>query len=100
MSTIHNANVEPFLDNYVRITEDGNTRITENLNRRITDDIKINQGLSGLYANATYLPFTSRAFIKVNGIWKQFFPFANYLDIWKTPLKMYNKTNDFWKRIY
>jgi hypothetical protein len=100
MPTIHNANFEPVILNLTRVTENGDIRFTENSNTRITNDIYTSKGISGIYANALLIPFTSRLFYKLNTLWKQFFVFVKNNNIWKVPQKAYAKYNGFWKRIY
>jgi hypothetical protein len=84
-----------------RITEEDDTRITEDGDVRITNFIPTNVIESGMVASADLTPFSSVAYIKVNGNWETVFDVnANVEGVWKDTDKIYRNIAGTWKRIY
>ena len=83
-----------------RETEEEDLRLTEDDNQRITEDTLSNLITSGAIFNSTLIPFSSKAYVNVNGIWKEFTPFVKYEGTWVAPEKTYRRQNGMWKRIY
>jgi hypothetical protein len=82
-----------------RITEDGNTRVTEDSNVRITFELT-NSGVSSITPQPTFILFSSTAYIKENGVWKIFDPYAKYEGSWVEPEKVYYKEGTSWRRAH
>ena len=98
---IRNASVISGTLEFDRDTEEDDTRITEDGDVRTTNPITVNNIEGSMIANPTFIPFTSTAFIKVNGVWKQVVDVDvkqqgnwGYLD------KIYRNMSGKWKRIY
>lgn len=86
---------------FERITEIENTRITEDGNTRITNPITTNVISSAIVANANLTPFSSVAYIKVNGVWKEVVEIdVNQQNSWGNLDKVYRNMSGKWKRIY
>ena len=85
---------------YTRVTEAGDTRVDEDSNVRIVIQAP-NSGESVLYANFSYIQFSSTAYIKWDGVWKQFDPKVKQDGTWDDPLAIYKKIDaNTWKRAY
>lgn len=98
---IRNASVISGTLEFDRDTEENDTRITEDGDVRTTNPITVNNIEGSMIANPTFIPFTSTAFIKVNGVWKEVIDVDvkqqgnwGYLD------KIYRNISGKWKRIY
>ena len=88
-------------DEYVRITESGDTRITEESDVRIVSDVLPNAAQGIMSINYTYIAFSSTAYFKWNGEWTQFTPKVKQDGTWDDPLAIYKKIDDYnWKRAY
>jgi hypothetical protein len=87
---------------FERITEeDEDSRITEDGNQRITNLVAYNSIDSTMVAEATLIPFSSVAYIKRNGEWKQLLSVDIKDDgTWSPPEKIYRNMSGSWKRIY
>jgi hypothetical protein len=86
---------------FERITEIENTRITEDGNTRITNPIVTNVINGSMVANANVIPFSSIAYIKVDGVWKQVIEIdVNQQNSWGNLDKVYRNMSGKWKRIY
>lgn len=86
---------------FERITEIENTRITEDGNVRITNPIRTNIILGSVVASADLIPFSSIAYIKIGGVWKE----VRDIDVkqagdWGYLDKIYRNMSGKWKRIY
>jgi hypothetical protein len=98
---IKNATVLSGILEFDRITEEDDTRITEDDDVRITNFIPTNIIESAIVANADLTPFSSVAYIKVNGNWETVFDVnANVEGVWKDTDKIYRNIAGTWKRIY
>jgi hypothetical protein len=87
--------------NFERITELENTRITEDGNTRITDLVTTNVINGSMVAQANLMPFSSIAYIKLNGVWKQVTEIdVNQQNSWGNLDKVYRNMSGKWKRIY
>ena len=82
-----------------RITEDGNTRVTEDSNVRITFELT-NSAVSSITSQPTFILFSSTAYIKEQGVWKVFDPYAKYEGSWVEPEKVYYKEGTSWRRAH
>jgi len=82
-----------------RITEDGNTRVTEDSNVRITFELT-NSAISSITSQPTFILFSSTAYIKEQGVWKVFDPYAKYEGSWVEPEKVYYKEGTSWRRVH
>ena len=88
-------------DEYQRETEAGDIRITEGGDVRIVGDVLPNAAESVLSSTYTYIAFSSTAYVKFNGEWKQFTPTVNNNGAWEDPLAIYKKIDSQnWKRAY
>lgn len=99
--SIKYGQIDSVVQAYERTTEAGDTRVTESgLDTRVTSDLESNMIVGSLVANGTVIPFTSKPYIKLNGAWKQFTPYAKHNGSWQLPNRIYRKINGVWKRIY
>lgn len=88
-------------DEYIRVTEAGDTRITESGDVRIVADVLPNAATANLSASYTYIAFSSIAYVKWNGSWTEFTPKVKQDGTWDDPLAIYKKIDDYnWKRAY
>lgn len=88
-------------DEYIRVTEAGDTRITESGDVRIVADVLPNAATASLSTSYTYIAFSSTAYVKWNGEWTQFTPKVKQDGTWDDPLAIYKKIDDYnWKRAY
>ena len=87
---------------FERILESEDARITEDGNIRITNPIRTNLIESSMVANANIIPFSSIAYIKINGVWKQVIEVdVKQAGLWDDNLdKIYRNMSGSWKRIY
>ena len=85
---------------FLRITEGEDYRITESGDSRITNAIPTNEIIGSLVANDTYIPFSSTAYYKTGGVWKQADVDAKYNGNWDALQAVYKKISGSWKRIY
>jgi hypothetical protein len=87
---------------FERITEQNeDKRITEDGNQRLTNFVGVNEIDSTLVANANLIPFSSVAYIRQNGAWKQLLSVDIKDDgTWSPPEKIYRNMSGSWKRIY
>ena len=46
------------------------------------------------------IEFSATAYIKENGVWKEFDPYVKFNDIWDEPEAVYKKIGNNWKRVY
>lgn len=85
---------------YGRATEADDTRITEDSQPRYTNEVRTNTVDGTLVVSANLIPFTSVAYVKRGGEWKQ----VTTVDIkdgsWNAPDKIYRNMSGSWKRIY
>lgn len=89
-----------FIDEALRLTENGDNRVTEDGDFRITELIAFNSGVGSLVAASTKLPFSSQPFVKVSNDWKVFTPYVKNNDVWQEPEAIYKKESGLWRRIY
>jgi hypothetical protein len=88
-------------EEYIRITEAGDTRITEAGDVRIVADVLPNVATASLSATYTYIAFSSTAYVKWNGEWTTFTPKVKQDGTWDDPLAIYKKIDaNNWKRAY
>jgi hypothetical protein len=98
--TIHNGAFGPLVLTSPRDTESADNRITENLNPRIVDGFSINTVESSFTITPRLIPFSSKFYIKQNGVWRESFPSVNRAATWVSPLKVFKNINSVWKRVY
>lgn len=87
------------LENYVRITESGDTRVTEEDDVRITGLLSANEFIASLVANGTRRGFSQTTHAKYDGDWLEASPYVKYGGAWSNPDKIYKNINGNWKRI-
>lgn len=87
-------------DNIIRLSELGDTRITEDGNVRVASDASPNSVYGTINANGLVRPFAAVAYIKENGIWKEFDPYVKWGGDWTLPEKVYKNVSNRWKRVY
>ena len=88
-------------DEYIRITESGDTRITEQSDVRIVADVLPNAAQGIMDVTYTYIAFSSIAYVKWNGSWTEFTPKVKQDGTWDDPLAIYKKIDaNNWKRAY
>lgn len=85
---------------FLRITESEDYRVTESGDSRITNAIPTNQIVGSMVALDTYIPFSSTAYYKTNGVWKQTDVDTKYNGNWDALQAVYKKISGSWKRIY
>lgn len=85
---------------FLRITESEDYRVTESGDSRITNAIPTNEIIGSLVANDTFIPFSSTAYYKTGGVWKQTDVDAKYNGNWDALQAVYKKISGSWKRIY
>lgn len=85
---------------FTRITESEDYRITEAGDSRITNVIPTNEIVGSMVANDTYIPFSSTAYYKTGGVWKQTDVDTKYNGNWDALQAVYKKISGNWKRIY
>jgi hypothetical protein len=85
---------------FFRITENEDYRITESGDSRITSTVDTNEIIGSLVANDTYIPFSSTAYYKTGGVWKQADVDTKYNGSWDALQAVYKKISGSWKRIY
>jgi hypothetical protein len=85
---------------FTRILESEDTRITESGDTRITNIIPTNEIVGSLVAYDDYTPFSSTAYYKTGGVWKQSDVYVKNNGNWTAPLAVYKKISGSWKRIY
>lgn len=85
---------------FTRITESEDYRITEAGDSRITNLIPTDEVLGSMVANDTYIPFSSIAYYKTGGVWKQTDVDTKYNGNWDALQAVYKKISGNWKRIY
>jgi hypothetical protein len=87
-------------EEFIRITEAGDTRIDEAGNTRIVIEGG-NIGIGYLEADCTQIVFSSIAYVKWNGEWTTFTPKVKQDGTWDDPLAIYKKIDaNTWKRAY
>jgi hypothetical protein len=87
-------------DNIIRLTELGDTRITEDGNVRVASDASPNSVYGTINADGLVRPFAAVAYIKEDGIWKEFDPYVKWGGDWTLPEKVYKNVSNRWKRVY
>jgi len=87
-------------DNIIRLSELGDTRITEDGNVRVASDASPNSVYGTINADGLVRPFAAVAYIKENGIWKEFDPYVKWGGDWTLPEKVYKNVSNRWKRVY
>ena len=87
-------------DNIIRLSELGDTRITEDGNVRVASDASPNSVYGTINADGLVRPFAAVAYIKENGIWKEFDPYVKWGGDWTLPDKVYKNVSNRWKRVY
>lgn len=85
---------------FTRITENEDYRITEDGNNRITNAVPTNEIIGSIVAYDDYTPFSSTAYYKTGGVWKQTDVYVKNNGNWTAPLAVYKKISGNWKRIY
>jgi 2-keto-3-deoxy-6-phosphogluconate aldolase len=85
---------------FTRITENEDFRITESGDNRITNAVPTNEIIGSMVANDTYIPFSSTAYYKTGGIWKQTDVDTKHNGNWDALQAVYKKISGNWKRIY
>jgi hypothetical protein len=85
---------------FLRITESEDYRVTESGDSRITNAVPTNEVIGSMVANDTYIPFSSTAYYKTGGIWKQTDVDTKYNGNWDALQAVYKKISGSWKRIY
>lgn len=85
---------------FTRITENEDFRITEAGDSRITNVIPTNEIIGSMVATDTYIPFSSTAYYKEGGVWKQTDVDTKYNGNWDALQAVYKKISGNWKRIY
>lgn len=87
-------------EDFIRITEAGDTRIDEAGNTRIIIEGG-NIGVGYLEADCTQIIFSSTAYVKWNGSWTTFTPKVKQDGTWDDPVAIYKKIDaNTWKRAY
>jgi hypothetical protein len=87
-------------EQFLRILENEDYRVTESGDSRITNAVPTNEIVGSLVANDTYIPFSSTAYYKTGGVWKQTDVDAKYNGNWDALQAVYKKISGSWKRIY
>jgi hypothetical protein len=87
-------------DNIIRLSELGDTRITEDGDVRVASDASPNSVYGTINADGLVRPFAAVAYIKENGIWKEFDPYVKWGGDWTLPEKVYKNVSNRWKRVY
>jgi hypothetical protein len=87
-------------DNIIRLTELGDTRVTEDGNVRVSSGASQNSVYGTINADGLVRPFAAVAYIKENGIWKEFDPYVKWGGDWTLPDKVYKNVSNRWKRVY
>lgn len=87
------------VENYVRLTESGDTRVTEESNVRITGLISQNEFVASLVTSAERRAFSQETYAKYDGDWLDAIPYVKYDGAWSEPDKIYKNINGNWKRI-
>lgn len=83
------------------LENDLDVRITEDGDFRFTNEVTVNVIESSLVASAGVIPFSSIAYIKLNGEWKQVQEIdVNQQSSWGNLDKVYRNMSGKWKRIY
>ncbi len=85
---------------FTRVTENEDFRITESGDSRITNAVPTNEIIGSLVAIDTYIPFSSTAYYKTGGVWKQTDVDTKYNGNWDALQAVYKKISGNWKRIY
>jgi len=86
---------------YGRATEEGDVRVTEANDVRIVVNIAPNGAASSMVASVTYIVFSSTAYVKYEGEWKEFTPTVKQSGEWDDPIAIYKKIDSInWKRAY
>lgn len=85
---------------FLRITEGEDYRVTESGDNRITNAVPTNEVIGSMVAVDTYIPFSSTAYYKTGGVWKQADVDAKYNGNWDALQAIYKKISGNWKRIY
>ena len=70
------------------------------INNRITNLSPTNKIVGSMVANDTYIPFSSTAYYKTGGVWKQTDVDTKYNGNWDALQAVYKKISGNWKRIY
>ncbi|CAB4160642.1 hypothetical protein UFOVP729_6 [uncultured Caudovirales phage] len=70
------------------------------INNRITNLVPTNEIIGSIVANDTYIPFSSTAYYKTGGVWKQTDVDTKYNGNWDALQAVYKKISGNWKRIY
>lgn len=86
--------------NIIRLSEYGDTRVTEDGNVRVADNASPNAVYGDIVANGQVFPFRAIAYIKEDGVWKEFDPYVKWGGDWTLPDKVYKNISNRWKRVY
>lgn len=87
-------------DNIIRLTELGDTRVTEDGNIRVARNVSKNSVYGTINVAGAVTPFAAVAYIKEDGIWKEFDPYVKWGGDWTLPEKVYKNISNKWKRVY
>jgi hypothetical protein len=87
-------------EQFLRILESEDYRVTESGDNRITNAIPTNEIVGTMVALDNYIPFSSTAYYKDAGVWKEAVVDAKYNGNWDALQAVYKKISGSWKRIY
>jgi len=85
---------------FLRILESEDYRVTESGDNRITNAVPTNEIIGSMVADEIFIPFSSTAYYKTGGVWKQTDVDAQYNNDWNALQAVYKKISGNWKRIY
>lgn len=89
------------LDNIIRLTESGDVRVTEDgLDTRVALNVNANNVYAVIISDGVHIPFEATAYIKEDGVWKEFDPYVKWGGSWAFPDKVYKNISNTWKRVY
>ncbi len=88
-------------DNIIRLTESGDIRVSEDgLETRVSINVNPNITYCNIVSDGVVIPFEAVAYIKEDGVWKEFDPYVKWGGAWNLPDRIYKNISENWKRVY